>query len=349
MAHATPHVPFAFSSGPQDARIAIVGEAWGEQEALTGLPFVGSSGQELTRMLAQAGIARRDCFLTNAFNLRPQGNNMETLCVKKAELPADYTLPALSLGNYIAPQHLPHIDRLRAELLAVAPNIIIALGNTALWALARTSGINRVRGTISDNTLVPGIKMLPTYHPAYILRDWASRPIAIVDLMKAAREAEFPEIRRPQREVLINPTLDEVRAFCRAEHAIISSDIETVRGQIDCIGFAPSPRFCLVVPFILPGFASYWPDVATEVAVWREIKHLLERPMPKLFQNGLYDLQYIMQMGIRPRNVIDDTMLLHHALYPEMRKGLGFLGSLYTNEAAWKLLRENRETTKRDE
>lgn len=346
---ASPLVPFSHSSGPRDARIALVGEAWGEQEALSGLPFVGSSGQELTRMLRQAGISRSACFLTNTFNLRPQENKIENLCVSKAALPAGYNAPPMSLGKYIAPEYLPHIERLRAELSAVRPNIIITLGNTPLWALTGSSGINKVRGTISDNTLLPGIKILPTYHPAYILRDWASRPIAVADLQKAAREAEFPEIRRPMRTVLVNPTFEEVRAFCRAPHPIISSDIETRRGQIDCIGFAASPQHCLVIPFMNERFESYWPDAETEVAVWREIKHLLESPMPKLFQNGLYDLQYIMHMSILPRNVIHDTMLLHHAYYPEIRKGLGFLGSLYTNEASWKIMRTHSEMTKRDE
>lgn len=341
--------PFAHSSGPRSATIALVGEAWGEQEALTGLPFVGSSGQELTRMLKQAGIERSDCFLTNTFNLRPPDNKIEHLFVPKTQLPPGYSLPPVSLGKYLAPEHIPHIERLRVELATVRPNIIVALGNTPLWALTQSSGINKVRGTISDNLLLPGVKILPTYHPAYILRDWAARPIAIVDLMKAERESHFPEIRRPEREVIINPTLGEVLQFCSASHPILSIDIETRRGQIDCIGFAPSPKRCLVVPFMNDRFESYWPTAGMETIVWRCIKQLLERPMPKLFQNGLYDLQYIMQMGIRPRNAIDDTMLLHHALYPEMRKGLGFLGSLYTNEASWKLMRHNKESTKRDE
>jgi uracil-DNA glycosylase family 4 len=52
--------------------IAIVGEAWGEQEERARAPFVGASGYELTRMLDEAGIRRADCFLTNVFNLRPE-------------------------------------------------------------------------------------------------------------------------------------------------------------------------------------------------------------------------------------------------------------------------------------
>jgi len=66
------------------------------------------------------------------------------------------------------------------------------------------------------------------------------------------------------------------------------------------------------------------------------------------YQNGLYDLQYILRMGLRPANCQADTMLLHHSLFPELQKGLGFLGSIYTNEASWKLMRE-QDSNKRDE
>ena len=76
----------------------------------------------------------------------------------------------------------------------------------------------------------------------------------------------------------------------------------------------------------------------------------MESNIPKLFQNGMYDLQYIFRWGIKTRNAAHDTMLLHHSLYPEMRKGLGFLGSIYSNEAAWKMMgRPKADTVKRDE
>jgi hypothetical protein len=54
-------------------------------------------------------------------------------------------------------------------------------------------------------------------------------------------------------------------------------------------------------------------------------------------------------MGLRPANVAEDTMLLHHSLFPELPKGLGFLGSIYTNEASWKLMHGLTDTEKRDE
>jgi uracil-DNA glycosylase family 4 len=62
------------TSGPHDARVVIVGEAWGFEEAAATLPFVGASGSELTRILTDAGIDRSECLLTNVFASRPPAN-----------------------------------------------------------------------------------------------------------------------------------------------------------------------------------------------------------------------------------------------------------------------------------
>jgi hypothetical protein len=73
--------------------------------------------------------------------------------------------------------------------------------------------------------------------------------------------------------------------------------------------------------------------------------------MGKTFQNGLYDISFLWRSyGLRVRNPEHDTMLLHHALQPESPKGLDFLGSVYTEEASWKLMRpRGKQTIKRDE
>lgn len=344
--------PFKYTSGPQSAKIILVGEAWGEQESLTGLPFVGHSGQELTRMLSEAGLDRKACLLTNVFALRPPNNKIEALCGKKAEIGPGYTLPPLRQGKYFLPEFLPQIERLKQEILAVQPNLVIALGNTACWALLGSAKISQLRGTVTDSFLCPGIKILPTYHPAAVLRNWAYRTIVVADLMKAKREAEFPGIVRPTRQVLVNPTMAEIKAWLpiAAAAPLLSCDIETGASQIKCIGFASSRSDALVIPFVDFGKSegNYWETIEEELEAWSLVQQLLSLPVPKLFQNGLYDLQYILKLGLRPVNCLHDTMLLHHSIYPEMNKGLGFLGSLYTNEAAWKLMRKD-EGLKRDE
>ena len=127
---------------------------------------------------------------------------------------------------------------------------------------------------------------------------------------------------------------------------ICAVDIETKRGQITCISFAPRVDICLVIPFWQEGpCPHYWPSVDVERAAWRYVIKWLEDPtLTKVFQNGMYDLQYLAPY-CSPRGCSEDTMLQHHSLYPELEKGLGFLGSIYANTPSWKFMR----TAKREE
>jgi len=341
-------------------KIAIVGEAWGAEEEAQRAPFVGASGWQLTQMLQEAGIHRADCYLTNVFNLRPPGgNDVENLCCSKSE--GIVHLGPLTKGKYLQTRYAPELDRLRDELTGLKPNIVISLGNTPAWAILGVTGISRIRGTVTLGGR-PGyenLKVLPTFHPAAVLRDWSLRPVTVLDLAKAGRESAFPEIRRPERTVYIEPSLDDMEWYyeTRLRHApVISFDIETSGDQITCIGFAPGPSSAMVIPFRDnrrrdPGgcMGCYWPTHEAEVLAWRFVRRVLSLPQPKVAQNGLYDINFLWtRYGIPVVNFEDDTMLLHHALQPESLKGLGFLGSVYTNESSWKLLNRRDPTAKRE-
>lgn len=404
--------PFTATSGPESPRIVIVGEAWGESEERTRRPFAGQSGRELFRMLGEAmldiepelhrnildiadkygdawvgdrapWLEAAGISMTNVMAFRPPGNKLDALCGSKKEV-GEYagSFAPLSRGQYLREEFLPELDRLSCEIAAWTPNLVLALGNTACWALLQATNIGSIRGAITSsdgcgtrkgfgvlaNPTVGGassnqtssdlqsVKVLPTYHPAGVLRAWAWRPIVVADLIKAHREAAFPEIRRPRRRVLVQPTIDEMLAWeqetYRLAPASIASDVETEAKQITMIGFARSPTEAMVVPFwdrTKPGY-SYWPDAATERKAWDCVERLLTYDAQNIGQNYMYDLQYITKMGIRPTRMTADTMLLHHSLFPEMQKGLAFLGSVYTNEISWKLWRKRKaDTVKADE
>jgi len=207
------------------------------------------------------------------------------------------------------------------------------------------------------------MKLIATFHPAYILRMWSARSVAIADLIKGWRESASGDFARPSRHILINPELDDIREWWQQaqaslvkSEASLSIDIETKGGQITSVGFAFSRSEGLVVPLVevagdAPLFRSYWRDATSELEARRLIRMMLKSPFPKLFQNGLYDIQWLLRDGFAIANVREDTMLLHHAIHPEMRKGLGFLGSLYTSEMSWKLMRKRSgdEVVKSDE
>ena len=169
-------------------------------------------------------------------------------------------------------------------------------------------------------------------------------------LVKLKGKPSFRKSKDQKRWVTINPTLDDIYHWARKEATKYAVDIETLRGQITMIGFARSRSDAIVIPFVNRNMTSYWETHEDEVRAWVMVKEMLETPIPKIFQNGLYDLSYIVPLGFKPQNVTEDTMLLHHSLYPELRKGLDFLGSIYTDEVSWKLMRHrNKEAEKREE
>lgn len=333
-------------------KIALVGEAWGEQEEAEGQPFVGPTGRFLNHCLAVAGINRRECLLTNVFNLRPRpSNDIKNLCGDKhSGIPG---LPALVRGKYVRREYAAELERLKRELDHFQPTLIVALGATAAWALLGSAGIRKIRGAPAVG--YNGFKVLPTYHPTAILRQYNLYPVLIADLQKAAREALFPEVRRPNRTIFVAETLDDLHSFERQyvdKSDSLSIDVETAGNQVTYFGVATSSNEALVVPILDERKADkcYWPDTQVEVAVWQWIRRICLLPKATVVgQNFNYDLKFMFQSyGIPVLHANHDTMLLHHAMQPELEKSLGFLGSIYTNELAWKFMRPKHTVKKED-
>jgi DNA polymerase len=344
-------------------KVLVVGEAWGAKEAEAKRAFVGPSGGLLRSGLIQAGIPLSLVEFTNVLNLQPRPtNDIKNCCGPRSEgIPG---LPPLAPGHYLRKEYADEIERLQNEITRYNPNLIIPLGNTPTTVLTgQPSKITQNRGTI---TLSPNcrrtdgsyIKLLPTYHPAAILRDMTMRPVFIYDLMKAARHYDTPEYTRPARQLWIKPTLSDIQHFYTkyilpARDKPWGVDIETKSGTITEIGFA-LPHIGIVIPFYtrLESHGNYWHNVADERRAWEWVRQIAATLTQPVFQNGLYDLNYLWRtVGITfPHSRGDDTMLKAHSQQPEMKKGLGFLASLYTDEPSWKFMRKgNTDTTKRED
>lgn len=329
----------------------FIGEAWGEQEARQRTAFVGPTGRLLTSLMIEAGIRRADCFLTNVFNIKPFQNKIENLCGSREEgIPGR---PALLPGKYVKKMYAGELKRLYSELKLHKPNIVVCLGNTAMWAMLDKTRVGKGRGVVQMSP--GGHKCIATFHPAAIFRQWGLRPVTILDLMKAKRESEHPDIRRPQRHIFIEPSLEDIYEFDKRyiqPCERLSVDIETAGQIITCIGFAPSPDVAIVIPFYDPRKPgrNYWSNIESYRQAYNIVKAILSRPTPKTFQNGLYDITFIYRAwGIKTYGATDDTMLAHHALQPELLKGLEFLGSVYTDEGPWKQMRKHKTTIKRED
>lgn len=145
--------------GNPKARLMFVGEAPGADEDAQGKPFVGRAGQLLTKMIEAMGLKREEVIIGNVNRCRPPGNRQPTL--EEAAICRPF---------------------LFREIAAVRPEVIVVMGNTALRNLLEVkAGISSVRGQFRD---YQGIKVMPTFHPAYLLRDPSKKRETWADLKK---------------------------------------------------------------------------------------------------------------------------------------------------------------------
>ncbi len=155
---ATPHqyTNLVWGDGDVTARLMFIGEAPGADEDRTGVPFVGRAGQLLNKMITAMGLRREDVYIANVLKTRPPNNATPTLA--EAELCAPY---------------------LHEQIEIVAPEVIVTVGLPATRLILETSdSMGRLRGTWAEY-VGPGtdgirVAVMPTYHPAYLLRSYTA-------------------------------------------------------------------------------------------------------------------------------------------------------------------------------
>jgi DNA polymerase len=142
-----------FGVGNIEAELMFVGEAPGADEDLQGEPFVGAAGQLLTKMIQAMGLSRDKVYIANILKCRPD-------------------MPAGSSGNRKpTPEEMQTcIPYLHAQIDVIRPRVLVALGGTAMEGLLSKSGIMKLRGQWHTYR---GTPLMPTYHPAYLLRNQA--------------------------------------------------------------------------------------------------------------------------------------------------------------------------------
>jgi uracil-DNA glycosylase len=152
-----------FGVGSPHARLMFVGEGPGADEDRQGEPFVGRAGQLLTKMIEAMGYRREDVYIANVVKCRPPGNRNPE------------------------PEEMDACEPfLRAQIAAVRPSVIVALGKIAAQTLLRdTTPITRLRGRWST---YEGVKLMPTFHPAYLLRSPDEKRKAWEDLQLVMNE-----------------------------------------------------------------------------------------------------------------------------------------------------------------
>lgn len=315
-------------SGPEDARIMVVGEAPGAMEVQGGAPFIGPAGNVLRELLNKAGVSPDECFLTNLVPYQPPGNRLATWYDQRGT-PNETVQAGLA--------------ELAEQIRQVRPNVIYALGNFPLhhltgkgrWSKTKEGlsyvGISDYRGSVLEgNDLAGGCKVVAGFHPSYLLRSVLEIPIARLDTLRVVSESVYPDIRRPSRDITIDPRgadRDYWRDRLLNDTTVpLTTDIETRRdGTLLCLG--ATRRSSEAVTFVMRGDA----DIAF-------IRMLLAEAGDLCFQNGMFDasmLEWHYKIECM-KQITHDTMVCQHAAYLEFPKSLDFLASIYTDQPYYK-------------
>jgi DNA polymerase len=152
-----------FGSGNINAKLMFVGEAPGHDEDIQGMPFVGEAGMLLTKIIEAMAIKREDVYICNILKCRPPQN--------RNPLPEEISMC---------------IDYLYSQIDMIKPRIICGLGKFASQTLLKTEApISKLRGSWHEYR---GIKFMPTYHPAYLLRNPKDKKLVWEDMKKIMNE-----------------------------------------------------------------------------------------------------------------------------------------------------------------
>ena len=246
---------------------------------------MGAAGQLLNAMLSESGIRREECFLSNVVNSRPPANQLQQW-FEPGGPRGEGVVGGLRPGAAV----VTGVERLFAQLDAVQPRVVVALGNYALWALTQHAGsaadgprprvptgigdwrgsqVFRVEHGVRSRERLkwPGTPVLPVLHPAAILRDWSARAVAVHDLRTrvplALAGTWSRESRNPPYQFTagtdLNTVVEQLQQWLAEADSAASSgasfelsyDIETWKSSlITCVGIAPDSNSALSIPLV---------------------------------------------------------------------------------------------------
>lgn len=337
-------MPTPYEDGPIDAQICLIGEAPSFEEMRSNALFVGPAGKLLDLCLHSAKISRAECRILNVF---PE------MVKKKDDDGAIYSRQGEELFNKkgLTPIGMEAAKGFFERLSACQANVLVPLGGVALSATLDNRSISKWRGSILSNAT--GRKIIPTFHPSYCLRGaYEARHIIISDLLKVRRNADFPDVRLPQRTLITDPSFEQCIDFLTRclSASIVGTDIEILHGQVDCFSLALSPFEVISIPIVDAGFEHRWTP-EQEAQIWELYARILQNPnIAKVNQNIGFDLAALLQLNhIVPCGPIHDCMIAHSILLPFLDKDLGMLCSLYTDEPYFKDQGNLRDSQKVDD
>lgn len=297
-------------------------------------------------MLGEAGISRSECFVTNVLRINPPGKGIDDFIYwNKTKVPGNF-IPYR--GVHIHPEFRYGLDCLKAEIKSVRPNLIIPVGNAAMWALTGNWGITKWRGSMlhADDIGAPRDQLqlddsyrqmvLPTIHPAAVQREWSYRSTVVQDLKRARAHIDGTPWPDPKWNFIIEPSYEQAldtlyRIIYRLNTTSlrIGFDTETRFGHIDCAGISWSLTEAICIPFLRGNNLDYWTE-DQEAQIVFAIYKILTHPNAQVNgQNQLYDCQYTWRHWHFVPRVVQDTMISQHSIFSDLPKAIAYQASMY--------------------
>lgn len=331
-------------AGPCPSKIMLVADAPTAEEMGSGAAFSGYSMYTLATMLSEAGISLASCYRTHVLKIRAPGEDANAfVAMKKKEVSYEHVLYK---GRHVLPILKDHIELLTQEINNVKPNVIVALGEIALWALTgiygRNNGIHQWRSSIIPCDLPTSIgyipKVIPTYPPRTINRMWSWRVVGVHDLKRIKKESEFHTFPKADFNFVLAPTFEVTVSVLKqllnqldnaTSSMKLSVDIETKFRVIECIAIAWSKSEAICIPFMKQGSPHYFTEEQEAEILYLIYKVTTHAKVDIIGQNFTFDEQYIRRYWYFKPNLKRDTMNSQHSMFSVMRKDLSFLSSLY--------------------
>jgi uracil-DNA glycosylase family 4 len=293
----------------------VVAEAPGAEEAAAGEPLVGGSGRLFDGLCSKAGVSRSSLTILNTIQCRPP-NNVYPLAAD-ARSYISQSDAAASVAQCFEKHVRPVLESRKWSRIDV-------LGDRALTAITGAHGIYNFRGFITESKHAPGVEnVVPTIHPAALMRDQSMFPVVISDLKKS--------LVQPPEYYNEYPSLSDLEDF---NYSTFAFDIENNRwtGEVYMVGLSGERFKALVVPFKGPYIAHLQRIFkAAKVVVGHNV---IGHDIPHLEAQGIE-----FPAGLK----VMDTMLMHHLVSPDLPHDLEFVASVYTNKKRWKHLAKANE------
>jgi len=312
-----------FAQVNADYRIHFIATCPGDAELKESRPFVGTGGSVLKNLLSGVGVSNMACTFSYVTNHKTKYKDAKDF-------------------PYKSPEVLHDVEKLRQDILAYRPNLIVPLGNVPLHVAGKPGeSVTNWHGSLykceSFDSPCEGFKCMPTYDPADVFRNYDWMPLLRLDLSRAREEGLSPELVLPVRHYDLNLSAFEIIERLRSLPVgrPIALDIEGYVSWISCLSIATSSTEAFIIPF---GCFS----VQDDARIIEQLRITMARAdIPKILQNCIYDYFCLAwKYQIHLANIAFDTMLSGWELYPELPKGLGTQTAIWTREPYYKFQRK---------